>query len=173
MVRTSLKEMAASAGTVVTGRVVEVREGRHPQYPNVKVTYITMTVEDTLKGQANRQTQHTFMQFGGAAARLVHELPTYHLGEEVVLFLYPESQYGFTSPVGGSQGQFSVRTDPRTGERVVTNGLNNIKLFEGIDVETLSPAERQVVQRGSGPVNYRTFASLIKKLIKINTEEMK
>jgi hypothetical protein len=172
MVRTSLKEMAASAGTVVTGRVVEVREGRHPQYPNVKVAYITMAVEETLKGQANGQTQHTFMQFGGGVVR-IHELPGYRVGEEVVLFLYPESQYGFTSPVGGSQGKFYVHADPQTGERVVTNELNNVRLFEGIKTAMLSPAERQIVRSGSGPVNYRTFASLVRKLTKINAEEMK
>ena len=35
-------------------------------------------------------------------------LPTYHVGEEVVLFLRNDSRRGFTSPVGFSQGTYRV-----------------------------------------------------------------
>jgi hypothetical protein len=166
VLRTSLKEMVEDAGTIVTGRVVEVREGGHPDYPNVSVTYITVEVEEVMKGQANRRARHTFMQFGGLETARLHELPTYRAGEDVVLFLYPESQYGFTSPVGGSQGKFRLRTDPQTGERVVMNALSNVKLFEGISPEKLSSAERQVVRGQDKAVSYRTFASIVRKLVK-------
>jgi len=119
-----------------------------------------------LKGTANRQSRHVFMQFGGMGVTRVRELPVYHVGEEVVLFLYPESEYRFTSPVGGGQGKFNLRPDPQTGERVVTNALNNVRLFEGIGTEKLSPAERTAVRDAEKAVGYRTFASLVRQLVK-------
>ena len=35
-------------------------------------------------------------------------LPVYRQGDEIVIFLYPESKVGVTSPVGGDQGLFKV-----------------------------------------------------------------
>jgi hypothetical protein len=162
----TLKDMVEHASTIVTGRVIEVREGSHPKYPNVNVTFIKVEVEEMLKGQPNHRSQHVFMQFGGLGATRLHELPTYDVGQEVTLFLYPESQYGFTSPVGGEQGKFSLRADPQTGQKVVTYGLGSTKLFEGIGVEKFSSAERQVLQGRSRASDYHVFASIVRKLVK-------
>jgi hypothetical protein len=166
VMRVNLREMVEAAGTIVTGQVVDVREGRHPNYPNVAVTYITVEVEDMLKGAPNRQTQHVFMQFGGLGATRMREVPSYRVGEEVVLFLYPESEYGFTSPVGGDQGKFYVRTDPQTGQKVLGNSLKNARLFEGIDTNKLSLAERNAVRSDGTSVDYQAFASLVRRLVK-------
>lgn len=40
----------------------------------------------------------------------------YRVGEQVLLFLYPPSKLGLTSPVGGGMGRFSVN---RGGELVL------------------------------------------------------
>jgi len=162
--RVTLQEMVESAGTVVTGRVIEVREGRHPNYQNIAVTYITVEVEGMLKGKANHVSRHVFMQFGGVGVNRIHELPTYRAGEEAVIFLYPESQYGFTSPVGGGQGKFYLRTDTQTGERLIANELGNARLFDGIDTQKLAPGERSLVRETTKRVDYTTFASLVKRL---------
>jgi len=162
----TLKEMVASAGTIVTGRVVEVREGAHPDYRNVTVTFVTVQVEEIFKGRANDVTRHEFMQFGGRSAMRIPELPTYRVGDEIVLFLYPESEYGFTSPVGGWQGKLALRADPQTGDRVVTPALGPERFYQGIAVEKLSPAERQLVRGSSQVADYRSFASLVRTLVK-------
>jgi hypothetical protein len=39
----------------------------------------------------------------------------YRVGERVLLFLYPASKLGLTSPVQGSMGRFSVGSDGRVG----------------------------------------------------------
>jgi hypothetical protein len=50
---------------------------------------------------------------------LIPDLPTYRPGEEVLLFLYPATGTGLTSPVDGRQGKRPLLLDARTGESVV------------------------------------------------------
>lgn len=52
----------------------------------------------------------------------------YEVGEDYLLFLYPESSLGFTSPVGGGQGKFQVFMEEEQGDaqaRIVLNPLGN------------------------------------------------
>lgn len=162
--RVSLSEMVAASGTVVSGRVVQVREGRHPHYPNIAVTFVTVEVEDILKGAASHISRHEFMQFGGTGITRIHDIPSYQVGEEIVLFLYPESEQGFTSPVGGGQGKFYLNRDSQTGERWVNQALPNTNLFDGIKTQKLTAAERDLIGRAGSAMNYRAFSSLVRKL---------
>jgi hypothetical protein len=45
----------------------------------------------------------------------------YRVGEQVLLFLYPNSRLGLTSPVGGAQGRFAIDEF----SRVLPNPANN------------------------------------------------
>lgn len=162
--RVSLSEMVAASGIVVSGRVVQVREGRHPHYPNIAVTFVTVEVEDILKGAASHISRHEFMQFGGTGITRIHDIPSYQVGEEIVLFLYPESEQGFTSPVGGGQGKFYLNRDSQTGERWVNQALPNANLFDGIKTQKLTAAERELIGRAGSAMNYRAFSSLVKRL---------
>lgn len=168
----TLAELVAEAGTIIAGRVVEVREGRHPQYQNIVVTFVTLEVTESFKdagAKRNPLAQHrlTFMQFGNPRTLPIDDLPGYRPGEEVVLFLYPDSQYGFTSPVAGGQGKFIVERDPRTGARQVVNGINNWNLLRGLDAERLglSKTERAAIGQTRGAISYDVFASLVRKLV--------
>ncbi len=189
----NLAEMVEDAGVIVAGRCVEVKEGTHPQYPNIPVLYVTIEVKDILKGSVQdssgsrvrlaaprgklsggsgaRQT-FTFMQFGGSE---FPDLPGYHAGEELLLFLYPESRYGLTSPVGGAQGKFSVGSDPETGKRTLTNRLNNANLFRGVSAADLgiSETEANLLARRPGEIDYDTFSSLVKRLSTLKARERK
>lgn len=53
----------------------------------------------------------------------------YEVGQEYLLFFYPESQLGFTSPVGAGQGKFQVLVDSQ-GEKSVVNPFENKFLKE-------------------------------------------
>ncbi|MCS6806551.1 MAG: hypothetical protein RMM98_08345 [Acidobacteriota bacterium] len=162
--RVTLSEMVTASGTVVSGRVVQVREGRHPHYRNIAVTFVTVEVEEVLKGAASHITRHEFMQFGGTGITRIHDIPSYQVGEEVMLFLYPESEQGFTSPVGGGQGKFYLKRDSQTGERWVSQALPNASLFDGIKMQKLTMAERELIGRAGSAMNYRAFSSLVRKL---------
>lgn len=164
-----LSEMTSRAGRIVYGRIAEVRHGTHPGYNHIAVMFVTVEVVEMVKGSAARQV--TFMQFGGAQG-LSHNyhLPKYQAGEEVMLFLYPESRYGFTSPVGEGQGKFMVSNDPRSGRRALLNDRGNRQLFEPMRNEKamshlkLSGAERALVAQENGAADLVAFRSLVRKL---------
>lgn len=158
----NLQEMATRGGRIVTGRVAAVQAGFHPRYTRVRVTYVTVTVEAALKGVNARQ--FTFMQFGGADMDAIFDLPQFKAGEEVMLFLYPESRVGFTSPVGGAQGKFSVRRDPVSGERTIVNGFGNRGLFDGMNVGPIGrPA---FTGAGRDELRYESFVALVRDLLR-------
>jgi hypothetical protein len=166
----NLNEMTAGAERVVHGRIAEVRSGVHPEYSHIAVTFVTLEVIEMLKGRASQRL--TFMQFAGATqghARNYH-LPKYTAGEEVVLFLYPESRYGFTSPVGEGQGRFQVNHDPRTGKRALMNERGNRLLYQPLRNEKavsrlkLNAAERALIAQETGSADLDTFRSLVRKL---------
>jgi hypothetical protein len=173
----NLTELAAGAGRIVHARVTEVRQGTHPGYDHIAVTWVTLEVLETLKGRS--ESRVTFMQFaGGAGESRNFHLPRYSVDEEVVLFLYPESQYGFTSPVGEGQGRFLVRHDALTGKRTLVNDRGNRKLYEPLRASTaqsrlkLNSAERTLVTRENGAADLDTFRSLVRKLAANNFPAM-
>ncbi|MFN7927800.1 MAG: hypothetical protein U0Y68_07615 [Blastocatellia bacterium] len=145
----NLAEMISHAGRIVHGRVTEVREGTHPQHPDIAVTFIKLQVTEMIKGKAAREV--SFMQYGSSSQQYIADLPKYSVGEEIVLFLYPESKLGFTSPVGQGQGKFLVRDDVRSGQRVLLNERANQALFARVDTAklsaraSLSKAEREAI----------------------------
>jgi hypothetical protein len=133
--------LARRAGVVVAGEIVQVRPGAHPRYPRLGVTFVTLRVSEAFKGA--RPGLLTFMQIGhagdtlpplgGARFMLIPDLPHYRPGEEVILFLYPTTETGLTSPVGGRRGKWPLTRDARSGEleleeRVLSAG----KKAEGI-----------------------------------------
>ncbi len=155
----TLAELVEGAGTILAGRVLEVREEPHPQYPHLIVTRITLAVERPFKGSVKGRS-FTFFQIGGSKTFRPFHLPDYREGEEVVLFLYPESRYGLTSPVAGAAGKFRIFRDRQMKRRMVVNGFDNLGLFDGPTAR--SAAERALVTHYErGPIEYEAFAALI------------
>jgi hypothetical protein len=120
------ERIVRTAARIVHGTVVEVSEGRDAS--GTPSTWVTLDVARTLKGES--QSRVTFKQIGvstpladGAVAWIVG-LPSYRIGDEVVLFLRGESMQGFTSPVGFAQGAYRVARD-RGGARV-SDGAGDI-----------------------------------------------
>ncbi len=114
----SLREVVAEAPRIIHARVVEVRSGRDEA--RLPVTWVTLDVLQGLKGVSGSRL--VVKQLGaaepladGALAR-VAGLPSYAVGEELVLFLRDDSRRGFTSPVGFGQGVYRVR---RAGGRAL------------------------------------------------------
>lgn len=107
----TVDEVTAESRQVVHGIVTDVASGRDES--GVPSTWTTLAVVEVLKGAPERTL--TIKQYGVAApledgtlTRIVG-LPTYQVGEEVVLFLRGASRRGFTSPVGLGQGTYRVR----------------------------------------------------------------
>lgn len=125
-----LAGMARRAGVVAAGEIVQVRPGTHPRYPRLGVTFVTLRVSESFKG--TRSGMLTFMQIGhagdarppanGARYMRIPDLPQYRPGEEVLLFLYPATETGLTSPVDGHRGKLALRRDARSGATRVVGG---------------------------------------------------
>jgi hypothetical protein len=137
--RISLSEISQSAACIVHATVSDVRLGRDES--GLPATWVTLMVSRCLKGSAGDQV--TIKQYGvseplpdGTVAGM-STLPHYKVGEELVLFLHGESDRGFTSPVGMTQGvyrvtgtgaQRRVRGDaPTGGERRLDDFLSEVK----------------------------------------------
>lgn len=168
----NLAEMTTRAGRIVHGRVVEVREGLHPKNEHMAVTFVTVQVTEMLKGEAARAV--TFMQYGNSTHQYIVHMPKYAVGEEVVLFLYPESKLGFTSPIGEGQGKFLVRDDVRTGTRTLLNEQLNRTVLTGLDGAkmtaklALTRTERDLVNLSESDagkkLEFSAFRSIVRKI---------
>jgi len=108
--RLTLDQAVQRADRIVHATVTEMHSGRDEA--GLPTTWITLQIAQTLKGAQRKQL--TIKQYGvaeplpdGSVARIAG-LPRYAVGEEVVLFLHPDSRRGFTSPVGLGQGCYRI-----------------------------------------------------------------
>jgi hypothetical protein len=102
--------LVLKAGYIFSGTVKTVERVAPRTTSSVTVMRITFHVDRGLRGTRTGQTLviHEWAGLWQAGDR-------YRPGERVMLFLYPPSKLGLTSPVGGESGRFSV--DP--GGRVI------------------------------------------------------
>jgi len=161
----SLNEITQNAGTIVHGQVIATRVEPHPQYPNVKTLNVTLRVIDPIYGGLGKQvTYRLFLppRFGPPQS-------DYRLGQELVLFMHGESQYGLTSPVGGEQGRFRV-IQTASGQLRVVNGLNNAGLFNQLGSEAkahgraMTATEGALSRQQAGAVSLKDFLIVVRQL---------
>jgi hypothetical protein len=98
------------------------------------VTLTTFEVLETYKGRPGRS--HTIKQIGGNLPQAdlsvrVPGVPQFEVGKRYVVFLPPASRLGFSSPVGLSQGMFTVKSNAK-GEQMVGNGRDVGELMENM-----------------------------------------
>lgn len=127
----ALPELVASADRVVHGVVTEVRAGTDEE-TGLICTWTTLKVDEPLKGKVET-AEITFKQLGGTDVKrgLTNHVQRVQLGKgaEILLFLYPKSELGFSAPVGIAQGSFNVVIHPKTKEKHLTNGMPKHILF--------------------------------------------
>lgn len=106
----NLAQIVAAADRAFVGRVVAVHSDR--DRAGIPSTWVTFAVDQVVKGTVGGEL--TMKQFGtatplddGSLLRLPG-LPTYTIGEEMVVFLSGESEAGFSSPIGLAQGKFPI-----------------------------------------------------------------
>jgi len=145
-----LDALTTAAGRVFMGRVIAVRSGRDAH--GLPVTWTTFAVDETLKGTAAPTIE--IKQLGGngtstaGAIYRVPALPSYAVGDEVILFLHPESREGFTSPVGLGQGRFRIRRG-HGGAPVAENDVGNTNLTTGAAPPTDPTASEALTAPGA------------------------
>ncbi|HET7033076.1 MAG TPA: hypothetical protein VFJ48_08130 [Casimicrobiaceae bacterium] len=140
----SLDQIVAGAKHIVhvrcTGNVVQGD-------PNVGVVTITsFVVLDRARG--GDEPNFTVTQVGGELNGLAvdYHVPKFRVGEEYVLFMPAPSKLGLASPVGLSQGAFSVL--PGTAGKEVGNGRDFGELLTGTDAASVPPRMAARLKRG-------------------------
>ncbi len=164
----NLAEIIASAGDIFSGVCID-RQMTFDEAIQRDVYVVTFKVNLMLKGEKQEvytvTTSKTLVEMG--------QVPTYSVGDEVVLFLHTKSSLGFSSPVGLGQGKFSVIYD-RQGTKKVVNANNNHNLFKGINTETIAdklsdnPRRESILkslQQTSGAITYDRFITLVNVLM--------
>ena len=163
----SLPQMIRAADRIFVGKVVAV-ESRRDEH-GLPATYVTFAVTETIKGPPGKQV--TIKQIGGRPGTLpaIPGLPTYTVGEVVLLFLHRDSQYGFTSPVGLHQGKWKV-VETTPGKKFLEANLHGS--FAGQGRSGAIYGANSYAERSSGHkaasgkqlLNYYTFIPRLKKM---------
>ncbi len=153
----SLPEIVEFAGKIVHGRVLENKTGRDEE-TNLLCTWTTVKVDEDLKGNVDSETI-TFKQLGGTDEDSGISDQSFRAkfseGQEVLLFLYPESKLGFSAPIGIQQGVFNVVLNPNTQTKHVTNGMPAHIIFS----DTPNPPQARMKSKME-PYDLRTKAAM-------------
>jgi hypothetical protein len=187
--RANLLDLCDDARTIVAGTVLRVETGSDAG-SHLPVKEVTLRLRAVLKSKDPRGhtrgpgNTYSFKQYYPGAKRSHVPLPDYQVGEEVVLFLAGRSDLGLTAPIGLTQGKFTVTPvdEGSSGEALIANAYDNANLSV-TDPESekngraarargrigaLKAAREEsdiLTRRVSGPVDYRSFISLVRKLV--------
>jgi len=126
----NLEEMTQRADRIFSGRCVDVRVIEDPEVGS-RVTEATFEVDQAVKGALGDTVTIKLhggpATTGGSGSDVVGQ-PRFEPGEEVILFLYGESELGLSAPVGLGQGKFTVFVD-KHGRKLALNEFGNKTLF--------------------------------------------
>jgi hypothetical protein len=113
------QQIASAAGIIFSGTVTAV--ARASPGEEAASTVVTFHVEHAVRGTAAGRTL-IIREWAGLWVRGER----YRVGENVLLFLYPPSRLGLTSPVAGGWGRFEVDRQGRVlmNSRVLINSRN-------------------------------------------------
>lgn len=143
-VRLSLAQVVTAADRAFVGRVVTVESGRDAA--GIPSTRVTFAVSEAISGNVGSEV--TIKQVGVSApladGTVFHPagVPTYQVGDEIVVFLSGESAAGFCSPIGFGQGKFDIVH--RDGRAVVTANIENAGALQPLQPRRRSSAGHAV-----------------------------
>jgi hypothetical protein len=123
-----------SAGMIFSGTVLNVAHLSAPTSP--PITQITFKVESAIRGTRSGQILRV-REWDGLWNLGEH----YNVGQHVLLFLYPSSKLGLTSPVAGALGRYQM---DRSGHVIVHDGSSARPRL--IDLRTFTAAIRRAVR---------------------------
>jgi hypothetical protein len=92
-----------NSGRIFSGTVLQVEHRNSDSSTALATTRIVFRVDEAIRNARRGQTVEI-----NEWAGLWQSGERYHPGERVLLFLYPPSRLGLTSPVGNRSGRFAV-----------------------------------------------------------------
>jgi hypothetical protein len=146
------------------------------------VNMFTFDIIEPVKGDLRKGSRIKVRHFGNGVpdargrATVIAGLPTYAVGREVLLFLNPPGRIGLTTPVGLSQGLFSVVRDADGTRQIVLSRERRRLLLDGIDRATysetgrLSATGRRLLRDLPARIDCDAFCSLVRNMARTRTE---
>lgn len=162
----NLQSMVASADRIFYGRCLEAIELVDDAI-GFPVVHYRFRVHEALKGVRAGDVVE-FRQLSGSHRQLaIPGMPGFRKGQELLVFLHPDSGLGLTSPVGLLQGIFRPERQ-EDGALHFRNGLANQNLDVGLDetapaVAALTLDERRAL-RGEQPLTLDLMRRLVLRL---------
>lgn len=169
----NIDNILSQAEIIFEGECINVRTGEDKD-TGLLATWFTFKIHEAIKGDL--EETFTFKQIGGqdeAGSSMILPLAHYHQGERVILFLYGESELGFSSAVGLHQGKFSITKSEDDQSTIVTNGMPASVLFKDMQDQTPMINEKGITIRGAASSHLKTmaksdFVNFVKKRLKEN-----
>lgn len=162
----NLPEMMGASTRVFRGKCLSAKTLQDSPI-GLPVVEFTFLVTDGIKGVKTGETL-VFRQVQTRQGRLrgIPGVPTYGKGEELILFLAGDSQYGLTSPIGLEQGAFTLKKTPHG--LMAVNSTRNRNLAFGLDKSKasgmgLSQADLGLLQKGD-EIPVKSFLSVVRKI---------
>jgi len=142
----------------------------------IPVHVFTFQVIEPVKGDLKAGNAVRFRQFGSGvpnAQRLamrIAGIPTYPIGQKVLLFLNPQSSISLTLPVGLWQGVFQVERDGNGRDEIRLDPLRRKLLIGAVNrakytaSRRLTAGEDTLLNNPPERVDLLTFCSLVRKI---------
>ena len=165
-----LQSMVRQADRIFLGKVLVVEQDLDEQ--NIPTTYLRLQVLQGIKGVASgsqvllKQYAPPPRQLGGilGMSKSQAEVPMrLQVGDEAVLMIYPDSRYGFTSPVGFGQGAFIVSQE--TDRQVVSNIWQNHFLHLSDKNRNATTLPSLSLPAEGGPIELNSFLTTVRKVV--------
>lgn len=155
MISLSTEDLTQEAENIIVGKVVR-KECRYDEEGKRIYTYVTISVEEDLKGKAGEK-EITVRHLGGEVGEkglMVSDTPSFEEDEEVLVFLRKGKKPEFKEVVGWMQGKFRVKRDEVTGERMVISKEKEVY-----------KKRRGIVREGRKEISLTDFKKEIKEII--------
>lgn len=141
----TLKDLHDKCSHIIVGRVESVDSFYINNDKSRIYTSVKVVVDESVKGYKKRNAIVEIIFYGGTLdgrTTTVLGLPTYHVGEETLLFLKESNSDNFGNfymVFGGKQGKFNIKNDgkvTRNSDFPLLNRLNGHFIFPNHDSST-------------------------------------
>ncbi len=165
----NLEEVTDSADRIFSGTCISIEEIIDDPISHLEVVKYTFSIEDGVKGVGS-QDQISFKQW-----KPTTKSAGFSINKKYIVFLYPDSTLGLTSPAGFQQGTFLVEKQGlNRGVTYIKNSVNNIGLYRNlrtqrtISIKTDSYLNNYISEcsEQGKPIKYKEFVSAVRHLVK-------
>lgn len=167
----NIREMVDISATIFYGRCLSAVDSVAESGLGIR-TYRFLVLDALKNAEAGQVVEFRQVASIGKGVT-IPDIPQFHKGQELLLFMHGESKRGLTSPVGFQQGVFRAEQLP-TGEMVFENGYANRNLDHQLEPQAqaqagLQSSEVRALESGR-PIPLSVLRDVVTKLDRYNAQ---